>query len=251
MAAPIALQLYTVRDALAHNFKSVVTRIAEIGYVGVETAGFPGIAVDEASDLFAELGLDVCSVHTQLPLGKQKNQVIELAHELEASRVVSSTPRDAFASADALTALCDRWNQAAEIAAENGLELGLHNHWWEFQPVEGRPGFEHLVDALDESIFFQVDTYWVNTGGGDSVQVVEELGERAPLLHIKDGPCDPEQDMLAIGEGTMDFPPIIEASHGTCDWLIVELDRCATDMMEAVEKSYQYLVDNELARGAR
>ena len=72
MAAPIALQLYTVRDALAHNFKSVVTRIAEIGYVGVETAGFPGIGVDEASDLFADLGLDVCSVHTQLPLGKTK-----------------------------------------------------------------------------------------------------------------------------------------------------------------------------------
>ena len=108
MAAPIALQLYTVRDALAQNFKSVVTRIAEIGYVGVETAGFPGISVDEASDLFADLGLDVCSVHTQLPLGKQKNQVIELAQELEATRVVSSTPRDAFTSADALKALCDQ-----------------------------------------------------------------------------------------------------------------------------------------------
>ena len=97
MAAPIALQLYTVRDALAQNFKSVVTRIAEIGYVGVETAGFPGISVDEASDLFADLGLDVCSVHTQLPLGKQKNQVIELAHELEATRVVSP-PRRAMPS---------------------------------------------------------------------------------------------------------------------------------------------------------
>ena len=108
MAAPIALQLYTVRDALARNFKSVVTQIAEIGYVGVETAGLPGIGADEASDLFADLGLDVCSVHTQLPLGKQKNQVIELAYELEATRVVSSTPRDAFASADALKALCDQ-----------------------------------------------------------------------------------------------------------------------------------------------
>ena len=41
MAAPIALQLYTVRDALAQNFKSVVTRIAEIGYVGVERPDFP------------------------------------------------------------------------------------------------------------------------------------------------------------------------------------------------------------------
>ena len=103
MAAPIALQLYTVRDALARKASSPWSPgVAEMGYVGVETAGFPGIGVDEASDLFADLGLDVCSVHTQLPLGKQKNQVIELAYELEATRVVSSTPREAFASADAL-----------------------------------------------------------------------------------------------------------------------------------------------------
>ena len=251
MAAPIAIQLYTVREALAQNFKAVGTRIAEMGYVGVETAGFPGVSVEEASDLFADLGLEVCSVHTQLPLGKQKNQVIELAHELEVNRVVTSTPREAFESMDALKGLCDRWNQAGEIAEENGLELGLHNHYWEFTEVEGRSGFEIMVEELDERIFFQVDTYWVNVGGGDSVAVVEELGERAPLLHIKDGPLDAAQDMQAVGTGKMDFPPIIEASHGACDWLIVELDRCATDMMEAVEQSYEFLVDKELARGAR
>jgi sugar phosphate isomerase/epimerase len=56
--------------------------------------------------------------------------------------------------------------------------------------------------------------------------------------------------MLAVGEGKMDFAPIIEASHGTCDWLIVELDRCASDMMEAVANSYKYLVSEELGRGA-
>ena len=98
MAAPIAIQLYTVREALAQNFKAVVTRIAEMGYVGVETAGFHGVTVEEASDLFADLGLEVCSLHTGLPLGKQKNQVIELAHELEVARVVTSTPREAYAS---------------------------------------------------------------------------------------------------------------------------------------------------------
>ena len=70
-------------------------------------------------------------------------------------------------------------------------------------------------------------------------------------MHIKDGPLDAAQDMQAVGTGKMDFPPIIEASHGACDWLIVELDRCATDMMEAVEQSYEFLVDKELARGAR
>ena len=100
MPAPIALQLYTVRDALARNFKDVVTCVAEIGYVGVETAGFPGTTPEEASDLFADLGLEVCSAHTQLPVGKQKNVVIELAQALEIKRIVSSTPRDGFDSMD-------------------------------------------------------------------------------------------------------------------------------------------------------
>ncbi len=250
MPAPIALQLYTVRDALARNFKTTVTQIAEMGYVGVETAGFPGTTIEDASDLFADLGLTVCSAHTQLPYGKQKNEVIEIAGALDVQRVVSSTRRDSFDSLDKVKELCQRWNEAAAIAEEFNLELGLHNHWWEFAQVEGRPAFEIMLEELNENIFFELDTYWANTGGGNSAQLVEDLGERAPLLHIKDGPCTPEGDMLAVGAGKMDFAPIIEASHGACDWLIVELDRCGSDMMEAVENSYKYLVSEDLGRGA-
>jgi sugar phosphate isomerase/epimerase len=251
MTAPLAIQLYTVREALARNFRATISRIAEMGYMGVETAGFPGISVEEASDLFAELGLEVCSVHAQLPFGKQKNQVIELAQALEVRRVIASTPRDSFATLDSVRELGERWNQAHEAVEEHDLELGLHNHWWEFQQVEGRCGFDLLVEELNPGIFFQIDTYWVNTGGGNAAQVIEELGERVPLLHLKDGPCDPQADMVAVGQGKMDFAPIIQASLGTAEWLIVELDRCATDMLEAVEESYAYLVGQGLARGAR
>lgn len=250
MPAPIALQLYSVRQDLARNFKATATRVADMGYVGVEPAGFPGITPEDAGELFADLGLQVCSLHTQLPLGKQKNEVIETAGELEVNRVVSSTSRDSFKDLDGVKALCDKWNQAYETAREHGLELGLHNHWWEFGTVEGRRGYDWLIELLDPGIFFQVDTYWVNTGGGDSVQVIESLGERAPLIHIKDGPCDPEANMTAVGAGTMDFGPIVEAAQGAAEWLIVEIDRCEGDMMAAVQESYEYLTRNELARGA-
>ena len=58
MTAPIALQLYTVRDLLKHDFEGVIRRIADIGYVGVETAGFPeGVSASQAAALFAECGL--------------------------------------------------------------------------------------------------------------------------------------------------------------------------------------------------
>jgi len=35
------------------------------------------------------------------------------------------------------------------------------------------------------------------------------------------------------------------------EWLIVEMDHCAADMMEAVAKSCRYLVGKGLARGKK
>ena len=83
----------------------------------------------------------------------------------------------------------------------------------------------------------------------DPAKVVKELGPRAPLLHIKDGPAVKDEPQVAVGDGVLDFPRIVQAAEGAVEWLIVELDHCGTDMMEAVEKSYQYLVKGGLARG--
>ncbi len=71
--------------------------------------------------------------------------------------------------------------------------------------------------------------------------LVKELGPRAPLLHIKDGPAVKNEPMVAVGDGMMDFPSLIQAAGENTEWLIVELDQCATDMLEAVGKSYRYL----------
>ena len=67
--------------------------------------------------------------------------------------------------------------------------------------------------------------------------MLRELGKRAPLLHIKDGPATMDGDMTAVGEGVIDLSAIAEASKDTAEWWIVELDRCATDMLQAVDKS--------------
>ena len=79
--------------------------------------------------------------------------------------------------------------------------------------------------------------------------MIAELGSRAPLIHMKDGPCTRKEDMQALGEGVTDFQSIIDAGGDNVDWWIVELDRCATDMVEAVEKSYTFLTQKGYARG--
>ena len=86
----------------------------------------------------------------------------------------------------------------------------------------------------------EIDTYWVQTGGVDPVKAIQESGKRATLLHIKDGPANTTDPMQALGTGAIDIPALLKAAT-YAEWLIVELDRCATDMAEACAKSAKYL----------
>jgi sugar phosphate isomerase/epimerase len=108
-----------------------------------------------------------------------------------------------------------------------------------------------LKEMVSQEIIFEIDTYWVQTGGYDAAKLVQEFGKQASLLHIKDGPCLRGEPMTAVGEGVMNFDEIVDASAGNADWMIVELDACATDMLEAVGKSYQYLIQKGQAYGKK
>lgn len=253
MTVPVALQLYTVRDLLNRDFVGVVRRVADIGYAGVETAGFPeGVSPGQAAALFAECGLTVTSAHLPLPLGDDRQQVLETAEALGIQRIVSGhVPPEEYRDRKRLKRTIDRLNEAHEAAAARGQQFGLHNHWWEFQAVDGAYPYQAWLDELHPEIFFELDLYWIKSAGLDPLQMIERFGHRAPLLHVKDGPAgrDTDAPMVAVGDGSLDYPAIIHAAANTAEWLIVELDRCATDMMTAVERSYRYLVDEGLARG--
>ena len=117
--------------------------------------------------------------------------------------------------------------------------------------MNGTATLDLMLDELDDGVFFQIDTYWAQVGGLDAVDVVKQVGARAPLIHLKDGSLDKDDDMTAVGGGKMDVPGIVAAAADTADWHIVELDRCATDMMQAVHDSYTYLTSNGLVRGKK
>ncbi|MCO5194251.1 MAG: sugar phosphate isomerase/epimerase [Anaerolineae bacterium] len=247
---PIALQLYTVRDALAQDWQGMLARIADIGYVGVETAGLdfapsPAAAIAE----FKRLGLQVTSAHVPLPTVDNIAELAQLARALGSDRIVlGGTGADEFGDVAAIAQRIAVFNTANAVAQAHGLRFGLHNHWWEFADVAGRPAFDVLLDDLDADIFLELDMYWIQTGGVDAAAYVARHAQRTPLLHVKDGPALLEADMMAVGSGVIDVPGVIAAAH-SAEWLIVELDRCATDMLTAVADSYDYLVGSGLARG--
>ena len=250
MTSPIALQLYTLRDQLAQDYEGTIRTVADMGYIGVETANMFGDSPASAAKLFRELGLTVTSAHSSLPLGDQKQEVIDTMGALNCKRLILPwQPLELFQSLDGIKRVCDSLNEASAIAKANGLQVGYHNHWFEFQPVENRIPVDVMLEHLDPDVFLEIDVYWVQTAGQNPVETVRRFGSRAPLLHIKDGPCEIEAPMTALGEGLVDIPGVVTAGTEATEWLIVELDRCATDMLEAVSKSYRYLIDRGLAHG--
>ncbi|TMF49984.1 MAG: sugar phosphate isomerase/epimerase, partial [Chloroflexi bacterium] len=62
----VALELYTVRDETARDFAGTLRRVAQIGYRGVEFAGYGNLTAQEMSALLAETGLLPVSTHLGL-----------------------------------------------------------------------------------------------------------------------------------------------------------------------------------------
>lgn len=241
MTPKIALQLYSVREALARDYPAVLRQVVSMGYTAVETAGFPGTTPEAAARLLQELDLTVCSAHTPLPLGDQQQEVFDTLDLLNCRRAVCAwIPEERFTTVDAIRRVCDELNAGSAACQAQGVTLHYHNHWWELASVNGRAALSHMLDYLDPHVLLEVDTYWVRTAGTDPVELLHQLGSRVPLLHIKDGPATTDAAMVAVGDGVMDFPAILRAATDT-QWLIVELDRCDGDMLAAVAKSYRYL----------
>jgi sugar phosphate isomerase/epimerase len=156
-------------------------------------------------------------------------------------------PPERFTSADSIKALCAELNEAGQNAAAKGYSFGYHNHDFEFVTVGDQQAIDILIAELDPAIFLEIDAYWAQVGGREPNALLESLGARAPLVHVKDGPATKDDPQVALGEGAIDIHGLAKASQA--EWFVVELDKCATDMMEAIEKSYQYLVGEGLARG--
>ena len=246
---PVALQLYTVRDQLTADRPGVLKRLAGFGYRTVE----PYDVLTDPDVLRAELdaaGLAVCSVHTR-PFGDDAEAAFRGVRTVGANTaIVPHIVPERFADADSVRAVAGELNEAARRAAQHGLRLGYHNHDFELSSlIGGRPALEVLAGQLDPEVILEVDTYWAAVGGQDVPALLGRLGDRVRYLHVKDGPVTKDDPMTAVGGGRMPVAEILAACP-SAEWHVVELDRCATDMLTAVRESAEWLTGHGLANAA-
>jgi sugar phosphate isomerase/epimerase len=241
MATPLSIQLYTLRDQIAADRDGSLARLAEIGYRSVE-------AYDPTADPAGfrkkvdELGISVSSTHAYALFDKEAGEVFDAVATIGTDLVIipGGIAHEEFTTLEGLQRTADLLNGFAVKAAEHGMRMGYHNHWWELEPrFDGRPALEVFAGLLAPEVFLEVDTYWAAVGGADVPELLRTLGDRVLALHVKDGPGVRDEPHTAVGKGTIDVPSILAAAPDA--QRIVELDTCATDIFEAVAESHAYL----------
>ena len=247
---PIGIQLYSLRDECAEDFDGVLERVAAIGYKGVEPFNFFGKRPQDFKAQIEALGMAVSSSHTPWANRAALGDVVETTQALGLNRAPAGFAPTDFADMDAVGRTAETVNGLVAGLAPHGIDLFLHNHWWEFQEIGGKLGMHHIAERCPD-VLFEVDAYWAaNFGAVDVAAEVAKLKARTPLLHIKDGPLERDRAHVAVGDGKVDVAAHIGAADpDVLEWVIVEIDSCDTDMMTAVEKSYRYLTANRLAEG--
>ncbi len=234
----LSVQLYSLREAAKTNFPHVLQALAKMGYDGVEFAGLHGNSPDELRKVLDRAGIVASSAHGPVFDVTKWDEVKKEADALGYKHLVGGFSESDFKSDEAIRAVAQKVNRAVEHFVPMGYTVGIHNHWWEYDA----PNKGDLLLELCPQAHPQFDVYWITCGGADAAGYIRRYGSRVKLIHLKDGPLDRDKAMTAVGKGKVDIKGIVGAALETgVEWGIVELDRCDTDMLEAVDESAKFL----------
>ncbi|HEY9594438.1 MAG TPA: sugar phosphate isomerase/epimerase, partial [Spirochaetia bacterium] len=84
-----------------------------------------------------------------------------------------------------------------------------------------------LAETDPDAVQVQLDTYWVQAGGGDPAEWLARLKGRASMVHVKDYGVDSGGKPVfeEIGQGNLGWKRILAAARKAgCQWYIVEQD---------------------------
>jgi sugar phosphate isomerase/epimerase len=249
----VAIQLYTLRDfcKTTADFAVTMKKVREIGYTAVQISGVGPIPEAEIVAICKAEGLVICATHENgAAILDETEKVIARLRALGTKLTAYPYPTGIdFDNPDHLNTLIKKLDIAGAKFRAAGMKLGYHNHANEFYRAAGGPTFLERVysETSPENIVAELDTFWVQRGGGDVVDWVRRVKGRTPFIHLKDFKVAPNGDIsfCEIGAGTLPFKRIIaEAEAGGCEWFIVEQDTCPGDPFVSIKQSLDYIKAN-------
>ena len=248
---PVGLQLYSVRDDMAKDFKGTLQQVKAMGYDGVEFAGLFDNSPADVKAMCAEIGLNPISAH--VPLADMLADVDKVIADYKAIGceyiVVPYVTEERRPGGDKFNQMIEEIRTIGAKCKEAGLTLLYHNHDFEFAKTEsGEFGLDYLYANVSADLLqTELDQCWVRYAGQDPVAYLQKYEGRSPVVHLKDYYASGEQkedpyaliglnegekkentafEFRPLGYGVQDVPALMKAAkHAGSKWLIVEQDQ--------------------------
>jgi sugar phosphate isomerase/epimerase len=251
-ASQVAAQLYTVRDfcQTAPDLAATLRKVRAIGYPAVQLSGVGPIPDDEIVRIAAGEGVTICATHEPgATILEAPEKVAERLRLLGCTLIAYPWPAGIdFSNAAHVENLARGLDHAGAVLRTAGITLSYHNHAIEFMPFHGATVLDFIFEhSLPQNLAAELDTYWVQYGGGDPVAWCERLAGRLPVLHMKDYAFTAANQpaFAEVGRGNLDFKRIVAAAaRSGCRWFVVEQDTCPGDPFDSLRISYEFITEN-------
>ncbi|MCL5066427.1 MAG: sugar phosphate isomerase/epimerase [Firmicutes bacterium] len=240
----VAVQLFSVRDAIQADLETSLNRLSRLGFRGVELAGWAGSRPERWSHLLLQNRLTPVAMH--IPFDDLDHDVERVVAEAEMigcpvmvlpwiGEEKRRTPADWSKTA--------AWmNRIGESIRRQGKRFGYHNHAFEFDHLEsGETGYDRLIAETDPALVeFELDIFWAAKAEQNVPELVSRLGTRLTFCHIKDMTGDQERTFAPVGHGILpwsEWLPMLKVQA-----LIVEQDACKDpDPFNCLKASIDFL----------
>jgi sugar phosphate isomerase/epimerase len=232
LGLPIGSQVWPLRSRLK-DFPAFAKMMAGIGAARLELCSPIGYGAEfasladpkEVSRILADHGLKAESSHfTMGELRKSQEKSIEWAKEIGITQMITASLGDGNGGSnptlDQVKRAADEYNKIAAVAANAGMQQGLHNEGFELSMVDGKRTYDLLFDLLDpERVKFQFQMSTI-TAGFVAAEYFLKYPGRFFSMHLQDvdmktpppsGEGAPatrrggQHPQVALGQGSIDW----------------------------------------------
>jgi sugar phosphate isomerase/epimerase len=243
---PIGLQLYSIRHDCERDLPGTLSKVAEMGYDGVEFAGYYGYDAESLREILDDLGLACCGTHARWDSLQPEMIEETIAFNQTLGNqylIVPALPEERRSSRQAWLETAAMFNEIAATLTEYGMYTGYHNHFVEFQPLDGELPWDTLFSNTRKDVVMQIDTGNARHGGGDPLLFLARYPGRALTVHLKE--YSETDDTALVGDGDENWPKFFQLCEliGATRWYIVEYEKDVDDRLAAVAGCVRNLRD--------
>ena len=252
----ISLQVYTARHF--KPYEDIFKFLSQQGMNKVEL--FEVEVFSETKKLLDKYNMSSPSTHMGFAALKDTNVTIDI---LQKSNITTAiVPSPIGKPGGKFSSLFDKteeeWNEFGkslssyvEIFEDNGIQLGYHNHSFEFNHLpSGKMPIECILDH-NENLKFEIDLGWVVAGNADPIFWTKKYAYKIVACHLKDF-TNQKFDLIehdsqcAIGDGFINWKEVLtEVKKTNCNIFALEHDD-PRDYKEYVIRSINFLNNLEI-----